>query len=114
MLLHGVALGGWAMRPLARALEKAGYRTVNVTYPSRTMALEEIAGGFLPAVLSEHGVAGGQDGAVTVVSARLEGMRDWIVLPHSHTMTLWRGAVIAQVLHFRRKGSLRHLAPPGG
>lgn len=205
VLLHGVALSDWTMRPLARALHDAGYRTVNLAYPSRTMPIEAIAREYLPKQLHAHGVAqaprlhfvthsmgslvvrlllaeqrpanlgrvvmlgppnhgsaaadrvrdhrlirrlmgrnlpalssdaagiaqrlpaadfdlgiiagssrinplfdsslgGVHDGVVTVESAKLDGMRDFIVLPHSHTIMLWRRTVKQQVLHFLREG----------
>jgi len=208
VLLHGVALSGWAMQPLARAVEEAGYRAVNVSYPSRTLPLEEIARDFLPAQLAAHGVAaaprvhfvthsmgslvvraylrdrrpanlgrvvmlgppnhgsvaadaavewaplrwlvgvnlprlgtgeagvaprlgradfelgiiagtsrvnplfetvlkGEHDGVVTLESARLDGMSDFLVVPHSHTVMLWRKEVIAQVVEFLRHGKFR-------
>lgn len=44
------------------------------------------------------------DGAVSVASARLAGARDFLVVPHSHTMMLWRGAVAARVVAFLRTG----------
>lgn len=208
VLLHGVALSGWAMRPLADALERAGYRTVNLSYPSRTATIEALAGDFLPAQLAAHGVtasprvhfvahsmgglvvrsflrdrrpanlgrvvllgppnhgsaaadaaqdwavlrwivgvnlprlgtgeaglaprlgradfelgviagtskvnplfvsvmAGENDGVVTLESARLEGMSDFLVVPHSHTVMLWREGVIAQAVEFLRTGKFR-------
>lgn len=210
VLLHGVALSGWAMQPLARALARDGYRVVNISYPSRDLPLEEIASRFLPAELARHGVGGGtdrlhfvthsmgslvlraylrqerpahlgrvvmlgppnhgsvsadhamnngvlralvgcnlsrlgtgadftslglgradfevgiiagtahlnplfrgklegaHDGVVTVESAKLEGMKDFLVVPHSHTVMLWRAAVISQVRVFLREGRFRH------
>lgn len=211
VLLHGVGMGAWVMHPLAIALEEAGYRTLNLSYPSRTLPIEQIAGEWLPAQLQaadvdsaprvhfvvhsmgslvtrlylrghhpanlgrvvmlgppnhgsaaadranksavlrhlmglnlprlgtgenaiarqlgpadfEVGVIAGQsalnplfrrdlgdehDGAVTVESAKLEGMRDFIVLPHSHTVMLWRSAVHAQVIAFLREGRFVHPA----
>ena len=47
---------------------------------------------------------GESDGTVSVASTRLAGMRDHIVMPHSHTGIIARGAVAAQVLHFLREG----------
>ncbi len=206
VLLHGVAMSGWVMRPLARSLERAGYRVVNLGYPSRTMPAAEIADRWLPDALRAHavaraprlhfvvhslgslvtrlhlrdrrpanlgrvvmigppnhgsaaadraarsgflrwlvgvnlaplgtgpgsiaaqlgpadfdvgiiagtgrinplfnGVLAGErhDGVVTLESARLEGMGDFIVTPHSHTVMLWRRDVIGQVLAYLRDG----------
>jgi hypothetical protein len=47
---------------------------------------------------------GKNDGAVTVESAKLEGMRDFIVVPYSHTLMLWRTEVVDQVRSFLREG----------
>jgi pimeloyl-ACP methyl ester carboxylesterase len=44
------------------------------------------------------------DGAVSVDSTRLAGARDFLVMPHSHTLMLWRDAVVAQVVAFLRTG----------
>lgn len=52
MLLHGVSLNRWFMRPIARRLEAAGYRAVNLNYPSRRVPLEEITATWLPARLA--------------------------------------------------------------
>ena len=47
---------------------------------------------------------GANDGAVSVDSARLAGARDFLVVPYSHTLMLWRDATAAQVLAFLRNG----------
>jgi len=212
VLLHGVGMGPWTMRPLATTLRQAGYHVVNVGYPSRTLTLEQLASDYLPAQLQaagcgsaarlhfvthsmgsivlrlylrdhcpanlgrvvmlgppnhgstaadhaadsaplrwllgrnlrrlgtgpdaitrelgpadfELGVIAGNasinplaarwldgpnDGAVTVASARLEGMRDFLVVPWAHTPMLWRRQVGAQVLAFLRTG---RFAPAAG
>ena len=49
-------------------------------------------------------LAGRNDGAVTVESAKLDGMRDFVVVPYSHTVMLWRAEVVAQVRAFLRAG----------
>lgn len=212
VLLHGVGMNAVVMRRLQGALTKAGYRTVNLSYPSRVASFEKIAEEFLPGKLLEHDVARApklhfvchsmgsllvrllfagknrpknlgrtvmlgppnhgsaaadfaseskmlrrivgvnlpalgtgavaitkrlgaadfevgviagisklnpifrsvlttaNDGAVTLESAKLEGMSDFIVVPHSHTAMLWRDAVIRQVLVFLQTGHFAHEA----
>jgi pimeloyl-ACP methyl ester carboxylesterase len=43
VLLHGLARTSSSMAPLSQALTKAGYRVVNVDYPSREKPIEELA-----------------------------------------------------------------------
>ena len=217
IVLHGLNVTHHTMLRLARALDKAGYRVVNRTYPSRTMPLDRIATEWLPALLAENdagaaprvhfvthsmggivvrywlqekgvppnigrivmiappnqgsevpdhfrgkrflrsffrfvasanasrlgtdpasvpcqlslkefpagvelGVIAGNrwlnplflsffkgesDGTVSVDSTRLAGMRDHIVMPHSHTGIITRTAVAAQTLHFLREGKFQ-------
>lgn len=208
VLLHGVAMSGWTMRPIARALEREGYRVLNVSYPSRRVPLEQLATDFLPRELEKRGafaaprldfvthsmggivlrlylrdrrpanlgrvvmlgppnhgspaadraaqrgwmrgimgvnmprlgtgadgivrtlgpadfdvgviagssllnplfkrdMPGVHDGVVTTESAKLEGMRDFRVVPHSHTVMLWRRDVIDDVRAFLRDGKFR-------
>ena len=209
VLLHGIGMQGYVMKRIESALTGSGYRVVNISYPSREMPFEQLAGEYLPAQLKDHDVAraphlhfithsmgslivrkllhdarpanlgrvvmigppnhgstaadeassytllrdyigenlgrlgtgdnsivrtlgpadfdvgiiagevainpvfgavltGKNDGAVTVESARLEGMRDFIVVPYSHTVMLWRDEVIAQALAYLRDGRFRH------
>ena len=51
---------------------------------------------------------GPDDGKVTVVSTRLAGMRDHIVLHHSHTWLAWRTDTASQVRAFLRDGRFQH------
>jgi triacylglycerol lipase len=205
VLLHGIGMRSYVMKRLESALRADGYRTVNLSYPSRKMPFEQLAGEYLPAQLAKHDVArapqlhfvthsmgsllvrkfiqdarpanlgrvvmigppnqgstaadaakenvllreylggnlvrlgtgedaivktlgpadfdvgiiagevainpvfgealgGKNDGAVTIESARLAGMKDFIVVPYSHTLMLWRSEVVNQVRAFLREG----------
>lgn len=209
VLLHGILASGAFMKPLESALQDAGYRTVNISYPSRDKTIEEIAADFLPGELKKHDVArapkvhfvvhsmgglitrayleksrpanlgrvvmlgtpnqgseaadrlaesdilkkivgvnlenlrtkengtagklgranydlgiiagdtsinplfsswvkGDADGPVSLESAKLEGMRDFVVVPYSHTAMLWREETARQVLAFLRNGKFEH------
>lgn len=213
VLLHGIGMRAFVMNRLESALAAEGYRVVNISYPSRVMPFEELAGTYLPAQLQQAGVAraprlhfvthsmgslivrkliqdarpanlgrvvmigppnqgstaadaaqeyallrkflggnlvrlgtgedaivrtlgpadfdvgiiagevavnpvfgkalnGKNDGAVTVDSARLEGMRDFIVVPYSHTLMLWRTEVVDQVRAYLREGKFTRPAVP--
>jgi len=57
---------------------------------------------------NEHGfssrIPGDDDGTVSVASARLEGARDFILLPHQHTPLVWSSETVVQVGEFLRAG----------
>ena len=53
VLLHGLGRTSVSMARLAHALARKGYRVVNLSYPSRTRSLEEIATQWLPEKLEQ-------------------------------------------------------------
>jgi triacylglycerol lipase len=211
VLLHGLARTHRSMNTMASALEEAGYRTINMDYPSRKCAIEHLAMQTIPEALKRcraascdtihfvthsmggillrcylsrqpieklgrvvmlsppnHGseavdalrnnswfrwlngpagqqlgtgpdgivaglgavqcpvgvitgnvhalfdiwlskrIPGEDDGKVSVQSARVEGMSDFLVLPYSHTFIMNKKQVAAQTLHFLRHGSFIH------
>jgi triacylglycerol lipase len=54
VLLHGLGRTRWSMSRLASALEREGYRVVNLSYPSRRMPIETLAREWLPQQLHAH------------------------------------------------------------
>jgi triacylglycerol lipase len=54
LLLHGLGLNRLAMARLACALRRDGYRVINVSYPSRSVSLEDLASTWLPDLLRAH------------------------------------------------------------
>jgi pimeloyl-ACP methyl ester carboxylesterase len=48
------------------------------------------------------------DGKVSVASAKLDGMRDFLVVPRAHGLIMRDGDVISQVLHFLANGRFSH------
>jgi endonuclease/exonuclease/phosphatase family metal-dependent hydrolase len=72
LLLHGLGLGSWAMKQLEWSLERAGYRVINASYPSRTLPLEDLAGTWLPQLLEREGLS--QAPRVHVVTHSMGGI----------------------------------------
>lgn len=53
ILLHGLCRSSHSMKPMARALTRAGYHVVNVDYPSRTAAIEELSETTLAGIVND-------------------------------------------------------------
>ena len=53
-------------------------------------------------------IPGPDDGMVAVERARVEGMVDFLVVPHTHTFIMNSGGVIDQTKRFLREGSFEH------
>jgi hypothetical protein len=63
-----------------------------------------IAGDFSLNPLLSSMLTGPNDGKVTVASARLDGMRDFLVLHYSHTWLMWRKNTLRQIQCFLESG----------
>ena len=63
-----------------------------------------IAGTRVINPLGQMYIDGANDGAVSVESAKLRGMRDFIVVPHTHTFIMRSTTVADEAVHFLRSG----------
>lgn len=72
--------------------------------PSPTFEVGIITGDVSLNFLFSHWLPGKDDGMVSVESARIEGVEDFIVVPYSHTFIMYKGDVIREVAHYLRTG----------
>ncbi|MFZ1987065.1 MAG: alpha/beta fold hydrolase, partial [Desulfatitalea sp.] len=70
--LHGLGRTHRSMKAMGKALEAAGYRTVNMDYPSRQAPIEELAMQVIPAALDQCREAG--PGSIHFVTHSMGGL----------------------------------------
>ena len=109
----GSELADWLSRtPLLRlAVGRAGeeLRTgesgVPGALPPVSCELGVIAGAVRRRTLAARLFGGPNDGKVSVACARVDGMRDLLVVPRGHTFIMNDPGVIAQTFHFLERGT---------
>ncbi len=118
---QGSELADWAAenpvleKLLGPAIEELG--TGPESIPSRLgpvdFELGVIAGDRTLNPLFSRIIPGVDDGKVSVERAKVSGMADFLVVPHSHTYIMLSEDVIEQVIHFLENGQFRHEAESG-
>jgi hypothetical protein len=112
---HGSELADWLrgsetllslMGPTASELGTGGESLPNRLPPAH-YEVGVIAGNDSLNPIGSRMIPGEDDGTVSVESARLEGMSDFLVLPVSHTMILLSSDAAEQALAFLRTGRFR-------
>jgi hypothetical protein len=53
-------------------------------------------------------IPGADDGKVSVERAKVEGMADFLVVPHTHTYIMLADDVVYQTVYFLRYGEFEH------
>lgn len=87
---------GTAAASLPRQLGPAGFELGIIT---GNRSINWILSGLIP---------GDDDGKVSIDSAKLQGMQDFLIMPASHPFIMKKPAVMAQVVHFLREGAFLH------
>jgi triacylglycerol lipase len=107
-----------AANPIARPFLGPGYRQLGTdadSLPNRLGPVQFdcgiIAGDRSLNPLLSSMLTGPNDGKVTVASAQLDGMRDFLVMHYSHTWLMWRKNTLHQVFSFLKSGCFEHQSP---
>ena len=97
--------------PAGQQLGIAGLPTKLGAWPAGSGELGIIAGDVSLNPLFSATLTGPNDGKVTVASARLAGVHDFLIVHSSHTWLAWRSAVIEQIQTFLHTSHFAHPDP---
>ena len=101
-------LGGWSVFNVingpAGGQMDTGVRSMPDTLGPVNLPTGIIAGDKTVSPLLSRLIPEANDGKVSVSRAQVQGMKDFIVMPYSHTFIMQRVAVIEQALHFIQQG----------
>jgi len=102
--LGDMKLFRWINGPAGNQLGAADSSFVNVLPPA-DFELGVIAGNYSFNPVYSNLIPGEDDGKVSVENARIEGMKDFLVLPVSHTFIMNDPVVIKETIRFLNAGS---------
>lgn len=108
-MVREVEVLSWTMGPTAAELG-TGPDSLPNSLPPADFDVGIIAGTDSVNPLGTSMIEGESDGTVSVESTRLEGMRDFITVPYSHTFIMQVQPVAEQVISFLRTGRFDHTA----
>ena len=101
-------LGGWKLFYYLNGPAGLQLGTDNSSVPNRlgqvNFQLGVIAGNKTVNLLLSLLIPGANDGKVSVSRTQVGGMKDFIVMPYSHSFIMQRETVIEQALHFIQQG----------
>jgi len=111
--LRGHALYRWVMGPAGSELgtgadsivRRLGALSAECGIIAGSASMDPWFGAWLPKP---------NDGKVSVASAQLDGMRDFLVVPRTHAFIMRADEVISEVLNFLAAGRFAHAAPRSG
>ncbi len=106
--LGDLRLFHWLNGPAGKQLATADTSFVNQLPPASGFDLGVIAGNSSLNPVYSSIIPGDDDGKVSVSRTRLEGMRDHLILPVSHSFMMKNADVIRQTKHFLRYGQFDH------
>ncbi len=106
-VLGDSALFRWALGPTGQQLGTEPESLPN-RLPPPAVDVGVIAGTGTVSPLASAMIPGEDDGKVAVARTKLEGMKDYLLVPNSHTFIMRSKKVGAQVVHFLRTGRFVH------
>lgn len=96
-------LGGPAMKSMST---KNSQFLANLKYPNYPLG---VIAGSIEKVKHEHILVGKDDGLVPLESTKVEGMKDFLIIPSSHYYLRYSQLAALQTIHFLRNGKFKKL-----
>lgn len=102
----------WVNGPAGQQLG-TGKNSLPLSLPAADFDLGVIAGNQSVNLMLSRLIPGEDDGKVSVERAKLQGMKDFLVVPHSHPFIMSRDPVMKQTLYYLKKGQFDKASTKG-